>query len=219
MASELLVKRLLKQAGVSVLAGLLLSSAVMAEGNADAAGANDDGEVSVGIEDGGPDVSIDPVDPGDWAGEDGELGDPADGFEDGVEDGGGEWTGGEDGAVDDGAVDDGATGGDDGAVDDGWTGGDDPISGCIECSGVPDIAIDPREMDGTFNDEGTGEVDGGEGTGEVNTMADGPIRGTEPNHRGNVSLVNERGEKAARNQGDGEGQKTFFWWKKRAAVE
>lgn len=61
MASDLLKKRLLRQAGVSVLAGLLMSSAVLAEDSAaDPAG----GDVSVGIGYEGPDLAIDPVDPG-----------------------------------------------------------------------------------------------------------------------------------------------------------
>jgi hypothetical protein len=64
VASDLLVKRLLRQAGASVLAGLLVSSAVLAEDTASDAG------VSVGMGspdvsiDPVPDVSIDPVDPG-----------------------------------------------------------------------------------------------------------------------------------------------------------
>lgn len=135
MASELLVRRLFRQAGVSVLAGLLLSSAVLAEDNTDPAGGGDV-SVSIGI-DGGPDVSIDPVDPGDWGGEDG--GDPGDASGD---DGTGDaWSG-------DDSAEDGAADGSD-AVEES---GDDATMDPVEDDGM--ITLDPREWDGTFNDEG-----------------------------------------------------------------
>lgn len=65
MASEVLVKRLLLQASVSVLAGLLLSSASLAEDSTDAAR---DTEISIGVEEpqiclmgfDGPDAPIPP---------------------------------------------------------------------------------------------------------------------------------------------------------------
>ncbi|MFM7655526.1 MAG: hypothetical protein ACKO56_09090 [Paracoccaceae bacterium] len=73
MASELLVKRLMMQAGVSVLAGLLMSSAVMAEDTTDPAGdvsvssigtdGEDDG--SGEVDGGAPDAPSDPSDLGD----------------------------------------------------------------------------------------------------------------------------------------------------------
>lgn len=92
MASELLVKRLLKQAGVSVFAGLLLSSAVMAEDSA--ADAGDTGDVSVGIGDdgigmGAPAVEVDPV----FSGDDGDdAADPDDGtWDDGDADPDDQW--------------------------------------------------------------------------------------------------------------------------------
>lgn len=56
MASELLVKRLLIQVGVSVLAGLLLSSATLAEDTSDTAEGSD---ISIEVND--PDVVIDPI--------------------------------------------------------------------------------------------------------------------------------------------------------------
>jgi len=73
VASELLVKRLMMQASVSVLAGLLMSSAVMAEDTTDPAGdvsvssigtdGEDDG--SGEIDGGAPDAPSDPSDLGD----------------------------------------------------------------------------------------------------------------------------------------------------------
>ena len=156
MASELLVKRLLKQAGASVLAGLLLSSAVMAEDNSAPAG-GDDSSVSV---DGGPDVSVDPVGGGDWGGDDGgAIGGSDDGSDGGSDDGTG---------IDNGGGDDGTDGGSDAdGSGDGVVGDDDGT-----------VSLDPREWDGTFNDEAA-----------QNTMADGPTaqptRGYEPNQRGN----------------------------------
>ena len=68
-----MVKRLFKQAGVSVLAGFLMSSAVMAEDMTPDAG--DPPDVSIGSDDGGLEVSIDPVDPSDWRGDDADVGD------------------------------------------------------------------------------------------------------------------------------------------------
>ncbi|MEY3959840.1 MAG: hypothetical protein RIR14_494, partial [Pseudomonadota bacterium] len=73
MASELLVKRLMMQAGVSVLAGLLMSSAVMAEDTTDPAGdvsvssIGTDGEDdnSGEVDGGAPDAPNDPSDLGD----------------------------------------------------------------------------------------------------------------------------------------------------------
>jgi hypothetical protein len=102
---DLLLKRLLTKAGVSVLAGLLMSSAVLAQDVT--ADAGDTSDASIGIDvgdpgdgdqgdgdlgDGDPDVSIDPNDPG---------------------------LGGGDIGTDGGAVADGDTGGDGGPVADG----------------------------------------------------------------------------------------------------
>lgn len=182
MASELLVKRLMMQASVSVLAGLLMSSAVLAEDTAGDAG--DNGEVSISIDDsgmvdggmvdGGPDVSIDPVDPGDWSGEhDGSAVD--------------------DGPVDDGPVDDGAV--DDGAVDDG-EGVVDPE--CADCSGVPDVAVDPMEM-GQPTDDGV-----------TVTMADGGPRGGAPNERGDTEAG---GQDISRDDSHGGGRDSDSRWK------
>lgn len=56
MTSDLLVKRLMVQASVSVLAGLLLSSAAMAEDNT-----GDAGDTDISITADGPDVAIDPL--------------------------------------------------------------------------------------------------------------------------------------------------------------
>lgn len=82
MVNDLLIKRLLTQAGVSVLAGLLMSSAVLAEDMT--ADAGDTSEASIGLDGGDqgdgdlgdgdltgtpPDMSIDPVDPGDDGGD------------------------------------------------------------------------------------------------------------------------------------------------------
>ncbi len=139
MASELLVKRLLTRASVSVLAGLLMSSAVLAEdisGPAEGAGISADGDA------GSPEVSIDPVDPGAGGG-DGEIGseEPSrennpDG-EEGANYRGGEDEGADDGSVDFGAPEDGET---DGSVADDGT---DPA--CAACSGIPEITLDPVE--------------------------------------------------------------------------
>lgn len=62
MTSDLLVKRLLKQASVSVLAGLLMSSAVLAEDITEPV-VEPEGEVSITVEDetAGPDVTLDPI--------------------------------------------------------------------------------------------------------------------------------------------------------------
>lgn len=105
MEKDLLLKRLLTKAGVSVLAGLLMSSAVLAQDVT--ADAGDTSDASIGIDvgdpgdgdqgdgdlgDGDPDVSIDPNDPG---------------------------LGGGDIGTDGGAVADGDTGGDGGPVADG----------------------------------------------------------------------------------------------------
>ncbi len=77
MEKDLLLKRLLTKAGVSVLAGLLMSSAVLAQDVT--ADAGDTSDASIGIDvgdpgdgdpgegdlgDGDPDMSIDPNDPG-----------------------------------------------------------------------------------------------------------------------------------------------------------
>ncbi len=59
MASDLLVKRLMLQASVSVLTGFLLSSAVMAEDNTEAAEGSD-----ISIEGNAPDVAVDPLEMG-----------------------------------------------------------------------------------------------------------------------------------------------------------
>lgn len=78
MAIEFLVKRLIKQAGVSVLSGLLLSSAALAEDNSGAAVTGDEGWALIAIgEDnpvGGPDA-VDPVENPEF-GEDDPIGGP-----------------------------------------------------------------------------------------------------------------------------------------------
>lgn len=126
MTSDLLVKGLLRQAGISVLAGLLLSSAALAEDSADAAG--ETGEVSIGIDDGAPGIAVDP---------------PIDGTDPGAIDGD---TGGEDtGSTDDGAVDDGTDAGEDGGFvgEDGVDlGGEDGVVSiddtCANCNSMPE---------------------------------------------------------------------------------
>lgn len=166
MASDLLVKRLLKQAGVSVLAGLLLSTAAIAEDNAaDAGGISID---AGSIDAGGPDVSIDPVDP--------DMGGDGD---DGVD-----WSGGDDG--DTGSDDDGS--GDD-ANDDGTNDGSDGQDGTDD--GTVDWSGDDDATDGTDDGADDGTVDG---SGDDDCMAcntidvevtldQGPVRGTQPNER------------------------------------
>lgn len=163
MASGLLVKRLLTQAGVSVLAGLLMSSAALAE---DISGPADEAGVSAGETDGSagePEVSIDPVDPGDWGG-DGEIGseDPSrENNPDGEE--GSNYRGdGEEGSDVDPGIDDGSDEGtvdfdapDEGTVEDGEIDGPevdvvtDPV--CAACSGLPDPATDPAETPDVFH--------------------------------------------------------------------
>lgn len=72
MEKDLLLKRLLTQAGVSVLAGLLMSSAVLAQDVTADAGDTPDASIGIDVGDpgdgdlggGDPDVSIDPNDPG-----------------------------------------------------------------------------------------------------------------------------------------------------------
>lgn len=110
MANDFPVKRLLRQAGVSVLAGLLLSTAGVAEGIAIGAG-----EYSV---DGGPAISDDPV--GSGSGSDGEDAGSDDGSGADGGDTGGDGAGSDDGSGEDGGdmVDDGA-GSDDGSGEDG----------------------------------------------------------------------------------------------------
>lgn len=146
MASDLLVKRLLKQAGVSVLAGLLLSSAATAEDNAaDAGGISID---AGSIDAGRPDVSIDPVDPDmggdgddgvDWSGgDDGDTGSDDDGSGDDANDDG----------TDDGS--DGQDGTDDGTVD--GSGDDD----CMACNTVDvEVTLDQGPVRGTQPNERT----------------------------------------------------------------
>lgn len=142
MASDLLIKRLLKQAGVSVLAGLLLSTAVAAED--DAAGA---GDVSVDV--GAPDVSIDPVPDASIDPVDPDMGDGGDGVD---------WSGGEDDGsgdgdatdgTDDGSDDGDATDGtDDGTVD--WTGDID----CMACNTIDfEVTLDGGPVRGTQPNE------------------------------------------------------------------
>lgn len=110
MEKDLLLKRLLTQAGVSVLAGLLMSSAVLAQDVTADAGDTPDASIGIDVGDpgdgdqgdgdlgdgdlggGDPDVSIDPNDPGVDGGDIG---------------------------TDGGAVADGDTGGDGGPVADG----------------------------------------------------------------------------------------------------
>ena len=184
MASDLLIKRLLKQAGVSVLAGLLLSTAVLAEDNAaDAGGVSvDAGGPDVSI-DPAPDVSIDPVDPGldtggddsvDWSGDD-------DGSTDGTDDGSGD-DGTDDGTVDWSGEDDATDGTDDGTVD--WSGEDDATDGTddgtVDWSGEDDcMACNTIDFEVT--------LDGG------------PVRGTQPNERNldDVGITSVPGEPVA----------------------
>lgn len=72
MEKDLLLKRLLMRAGVSVLAGLLMSSAVLAQDVTADAGDTPDASIGIDVGDpgdgdlggGDPDVSIDPNDPG-----------------------------------------------------------------------------------------------------------------------------------------------------------
>lgn len=191
MASDFLVRRLLRQAGVSVLAGLLLSTAASAGGFTEPVGEPD--PVSIDVDAGEPEVSIDPVDPIDGEA-DGSGAEPDDGgyvdggeedYSDGDEgdyvdegsDGEAYWDGDESGdPVEDGTYEDG-----DGSVEEGFE--DDPDGEvtdpeCAECSGVPEISIDPIEMTGEPL-EHVADV-------EV-TYTAGPVRGTEPNQRGEVA--------------------------------
>lgn len=196
VASELLVKRLLKQASVSVLAGLLMSSAVLAEDNTDGAGMGDDGGVSVGIDGGGLDAGVDPADGNGVGGEDGSDGGADGGTDDGSDGGADDGSDGDtDGGPDDGtdggpdiSIDDGATIGtegpddggivdggiDEGGVEEGVEPGTNPE--CADCSGIPEVSIDPMEMGGVVND-----IDG------VTALADGVPRGTQPNERGHLT--------------------------------
>lgn len=126
MTSDLLVKGLLRQAGISVFAGLLLSSAALAAGMGEPVGEPD--MVSVSIDDGGPDVAVDPgVDGTDPGASDGETG--------------GEDTAGEDdgGISDDDGVD---LGGEDGVVSIDDT--------CANCSGMPDAPGETVDMVAEF---------------------------------------------------------------------
>lgn len=144
MTSDLLVKGLLRQAGISVLAGLLLSSAALAEDNSGAAG--ETGEVSIGIDDGGPEVAVDPAIDGEDSGAiDGEEGDGDTGGDDtgSEDDGSGDGT--DAGGEDDGAGDDSGIGEDDGGVpgEDGVDlGGEDGLVSiddtCANCNTMAD---------------------------------------------------------------------------------
>ena len=168
MASELLVKRLMMQASVSVLAGLLMSSAVMAEDMTDPAGdvsvssigtdGEDDG--SGEIDGGAPDAPSDPSD----------LGDPPDDGTDGGEipgDGGSDPSGlpGEDEGED--GTSDGST--DVGSGDDGTDDGSVEIT--VEVTSVPvaDFETDPdaplAAESGFADNRGTpmGQAGGGNG--------------------------------------------------------
>lgn len=166
MASELLVKRLLTQASVSVLAGLLMSSAVLAE---DISGPGDESGISVDAgEDGGPSISIDPVDPGigiddggfvpgdegpdagsdDPSRENNPVGEEGSNYRGGDDDGISvdvDWSGNDDGVTDDGATDEGATDGesdDYGSDDEGTIDGEvaiDPV--CGDCEAVFDVTV------------------------------------------------------------------------------
>lgn len=162
MAHELLVKRLMKQASVSVLAGLLLSSAAVAGGSAGQV--SEPGTVSVGVGETGPEVSVDPGDfgndDGDYAGndDDGSYGDGSDG----------DASDGDPSDGDDGGVSDG---------DDGTDSGDGDMSDCADCSGIPDIDIGPVAFDGLAVEDGMVSVTG--------APSAGPVRGGAPEQRGN----------------------------------
>lgn len=154
MEKDLLLKRLLTQAGVSVLAGLLMSSAVLAEDVTADAGDTPDASISVDMGDQGdgdqgdgdqggsdPDVSVDPNDPGLDGG-----------------DIGGEGTG---GTVDDGSAGDGGEQEtrDDSAPDtsiDFGTEVDVPLDGTFETTGMPqsDFDLDP----GAPAQSGSGDI-------------------------------------------------------------
>lgn len=174
MASELLVKRLMMQAGVSVLAGLLMSSAVMAEDTTDPAGDVSVSSIGTDGEDGGsgeidggaPDAPSDPSDPGDPS----DLGDPPDdGTDGGVIPGdvGTDPSGlpGEDEGED--GTSDGST--DVGSGDDGTDDGSVEIT--VEVTGVPvaDFETDPdaplAAESGSADNRGTpmGQAGGGNG--------------------------------------------------------
>ena len=165
MAHELLVKRLMKQASVSVLAGLLLSSAAVAGGSAGQV--SEPGTVSVGVGETGPEVSVDPVDPGDFGNDDGDYA---------GNDDDGSYGDGSDGDASDGDPSDG----DDGGVsdgDDGTDSGDGDMSDCADCSGIPDIDIGPVAFDGLAVEDGMVSVTG--------APSAGPVRGGAPEQRGN----------------------------------
>lgn len=165
MAHELLVKRLMKQASVSVLAGLLLSSAAVAGGSAGQV--SEPGTVSVDVGETGPEVSVDPVDPGDFGNDDGDYA---------GNDDDGSYGDGSDGDVSDGDPSDG----DDGGVsdgDDGTDSGDGDMSDCADCSGIPDIDIGPVAFDGLAVEDGMVSVTG--------APSAGPVRGGAPEQRGN----------------------------------
>lgn len=164
MEKDLLLKRLLTQAGVSVLAGLLMSSAVLAEDVTADAGDTPDASISIDMGDqgegdqgdgdqggddlgagdlggGDPDVSVDPNDPGLDGG-----------------DIGGEGTG---GTVDDGSAGDGGEQEtrDDSAPDtsiDFGTEVDTPVDGTFETTGMPqsDFDLDP----GAPAQSGSGDI-------------------------------------------------------------
>lgn len=182
MTSELLVKRLLKQAGVSVLAGLMMSSAVLAEDISEPV-VEHHVEVGITVEDesAGPDVTLDPIefDSG-FEGED--LTDPENGgnpdedlyttdltdppepidYEVLVDPMPEEWT----------DTDPEVVYHDEGSVD--------PV--CIECSGVPEGESEGEpEVVITTVDETAMEDNG-----EIAEMQ--PVNGGfEPEHRGNVA--------------------------------
>ena len=165
MAHELLVKRLMKQASVSVLAGLLLSSAAVAGGSAGQV--SEPGTVSVGVGETGPEVSVDPVDPGDFGNDDGDYA---------GNDDDGSYGDGSDGDASDGDPSDG----DDGGVsdgDDGTDSGDGDMSDCADCSGIPDIDIGPVAFDGLAVEDGMVSVTG--------APSAGPVRRGAPEQRGN----------------------------------
>lgn len=149
MEKDILLKRLLTQAGVSVLAGLLMSSAVLAEDVTADAGDTPDASIGIDMGDqgdgdqggGGPDVSVDPNDPG--------------------LDGGDIGSGGTGGTVDDGSAGDGGEQEtrDDSAPDtsiDFGTEVDTPVDGTIETTGMPqsDFDMDP----GAPAQSGSGDI-------------------------------------------------------------
>ena len=152
MEKDLLLKRLLTQAGVSVLAGLLMSSAVLAQDLT--ADAGDTPDASIGIDVGDPGEG----DPGEGDQGDGDLGDGdlGDGDPDVSIDPNDPGLDGSDIGTDGGAVADGDTGGDGGPVADG--------EGEIGEGSDPDVSMQfgtetDAPVEATFDITGTPRAD------------------------------------------------------------